>query len=186
MKPAFYDNNFQAIELQHKITKRVWGSLFKREIYWQHRCYSVIHLLMELDFSSGTIQETAGSFWQIAGETPVIAFHGEMGSGKTTFIHALCKVKGVEDAVSSPTFSIINQYNYVEGGKEKRLFHIDLYRLKNEEEALRAGVEDCLYSGDTCLLEWPERAQGILPPNTLHVNIIVTGSATRKLIISRK
>lgn len=131
------------------------------------------------------IKEAAASFWKMAGPATVMAFHGEMGAGKTTFIHALCDVKQVTDTVGSPTFSIINQYSYTEDGLEKKLFHIDLYRLSDEEEALQAGVEDCLYSGDTCLVEWPERAAGLLPGDTLHIHITVIDSATRKLIINR-
>jgi tRNA threonylcarbamoyladenosine biosynthesis protein TsaE len=98
-----------------------------------------------------------------------------MGAGKTTLIHALCDEKGVTSTVGSPTFSIINEYSYPGG----RLFHIDLYRLKDEEEAVRAGVEDCLYSGDICLVEWPGRAEGILPENTLKVEIDVINQDTR-------
>ena len=108
-----------------------------------------------------------------------------MGAGKTTFIHALCDLKGVKDTVGSPTFSIINEYNYSEGGKEKKIFHIDLYRLRDEEEASRAGVEDCLYSGHTCLLEWPEKAPALLPPDAVHLYLTATGPTTRKLIINR-
>ena len=101
----------------------------------------------------------------------VFAFHGDMGAGKTTFIHALCDVKGVKDVVGSPTFSIINEYVYTDNGDEKKIFHIDLYRLKDEEEAIQAGVEDCLYSDHICLVEWPERAPGIFPEDTVHVYI---------------
>lgn len=140
---------------------------------------------MELTVSLAGIHEAAASFWKMAGPATVLAFHGEMGAGKTTFIHALCDVKQVKDAVGSPTFSIINQYSYTEDGSEKKLFHIDLYRLRDEEEARHAGVEDCLYSGDICLVEWPERATGLLPDDTLHLSITVVDSATRKLIISR-
>lgn len=138
---------------------------------------------MELSFSLDTIREAAAAFWNTAGNASVIAFHGEMGAGKTTFIHALCEEKQVTDTVGSPTFSIINEYRYTEAGIEKKIFHMDLYRLKDQEEALGAGVEDCLYSGHTCLLEWPEKAAGLLPADTLHVRLIVTGSATRRLII---
>ena len=140
---------------------------------------------MELSFSLATIKEAAASFWTIADEAKVFAFHGQMGAGKTTFIHALCDVKQVKDTVGSPTFSIINQYSYDENGIEKKIFHIDLYRLRDETEALRAGVEDCLYSGHICLLEWPERAPGLLPEGALHIDIIVADSDIRKLIISR-
>lgn len=140
---------------------------------------------MELVFTLDTIRDAAQSFWKMADTASVIAFHAPMGAGKTTFIHALCDIKQVNDIIGSPTFSIINQYSYQENGAEKKIFHIDLYRLKDEEEALRAGVEDCLYSGDTCLLEWPEKAASLLPDDTLHVTISVTGPATRKLIITR-
>jgi tRNA threonylcarbamoyladenosine biosynthesis protein TsaE len=140
---------------------------------------------MELIFSLDTIRQAATSFWKTAEKATVLAFHGQMGAGKTTFIHALCDIKGVRDVVSSPTFSIINQYNYTEEGKEKKLFHIDLYRLRDEEEVLRAGVEDCFYSDDICFLEWPERAVGLLPEGTLHAHFSIIDSTTRKLIIER-
>ena len=138
---------------------------------------------MELDFSIDTIKDAATLFWKNAGTATTFAIHGQMGAGKTTFIHALCDVKNVKDTVGSPTFSIINQYNYEEQGKEKTIFHIDLYRLRDEEEAIRAGVEDCFISRDICLVEWPERAPGLLPDDTIHADIIITGLTTRKLII---
>ena len=141
---------------------------------------------MELKFSLDTIKEAASEFWKMAGDTKVFAFHGEMGAGKTTFIHALCEWKGVKDAVTSPTFSIINEYSYTEDGFRKRIFHLDLYRLKDEEEAIRAGIEDCLYSDSICLLEWPDRAAGIFPGNTLHIYIKVTDSDSRKLRLDDK
>jgi tRNA threonylcarbamoyladenosine biosynthesis protein TsaE len=136
---------------------------------------------MELITTPATIRKAANTFWNDIKEARIIAFHGEMGSGKTTFIHALCDVKSVKDAVGSPTFSIINQYDYLENGAEKSLFHIDLYRLNSEEEALRAGVEDCFYSGNICLVEWPEKAPDLLPEESVHVHISVTGPETRKL-----
>lgn len=110
----------------------------------------------------------------------VVALHGDMGAGKTTFVHALGEANGGGQEVSSPTFSIINEYNW----KGQPVYHIDLYRLKDEEEAMQAGVEDCLYSGNTCLVEWPERAPGIFPPGTIHIYLNVVNSQTRKLHIS--
>ena len=141
---------------------------------------------MELKFSLATIKEKAKVFWNAAGDNKVFAFHGEMGSGKTTFIHALCDCKGVKGPVTSPTFSIINEYSYRENGTEKRIFHLDLYRLKDEEEAVRAGIEDCLYSENICLVEWPEKAPGIFPPGTLHIYIQIIDSAERKLHLDDK
>ena len=126
---------------------------------------------MEWNFSLSTINEVAKEFWKATDGKLTFAFHGEMGAGKTTFIHALCDAKGVKDVVGSPTFSIINEYEYDCDGTKKALFHIDLYRIKDEEEALRAGVEDALYSGYMCLVEWPEKAPGIFPDDTVHIFI---------------
>jgi tRNA threonylcarbamoyladenosine biosynthesis protein TsaE len=140
--------------------------------------------MMELTFSLSTIHENATEFWNLFSEPRVIAFYGEMGAGKTTFIHALCDVKGVKDRVGSPTFSIINEYEYSNDAGSGIIFHLDLYRLKNEEEAIQAGVEDCLYSGEICFVEWPEKAEGLLPENTLHVSITPIDSSNRKLTIN--
>ena len=134
---------------------------------------------MELRFHLQEIEAVARSFWQQFPLRAVFAFHGDMGAGKTTFIHALCSVKGVTDTVGSPTFSIINEYRY-EGGK---IYHIDLYRLKDEGEAIRAGVEDVLYSGDICLVEWPDRAPGIFPPKTIQLRLEVIDRDTRKITV---
>lgn len=122
---------------------------------------------MEIKYRLQDIGSAAARFLAAYPLQKVFAFHGQMGAGKTTFIHALCEQLGVRDTIGSPTFSIINEYRYPEG----KIFHIDLYRLKDEEEALRAGVEDVLYSGERCLVEWPDRAPGIFPPETVHVEI---------------
>jgi tRNA threonylcarbamoyladenosine biosynthesis protein TsaE len=137
---------------------------------------------MELIFNLANIREKAQKFWDTVNNKKVIAFHGEMGSGKTTFIHALCEEMQVTSSISSPTFSIINEYVSPHGN----IFHIDLYRLKDEEEAIRAGVEDCLYSGNFCLIEWPEKAPGILPENTMHVFLDFIDSQTRRLRLNDK
>jgi tRNA threonylcarbamoyladenosine biosynthesis protein TsaE len=139
---------------------------------------------MEWSFSLSTINEVAKDFWKAAEDKLVFAFHGPMGAGKTTFIHALCDAKGVKDVVGSPTFSIINEYEYDCEGTKKALFHMDLYRIKDEEEALRTGVEDALFSGYVCLVEWPEKAPGIFPENTVHVFIELVDEKTRRLKIS--
>jgi tRNA threonylcarbamoyladenosine biosynthesis protein TsaE len=132
---------------------------------------------MELVFHLQDIEKAADAFWHAFPLFRIFAFHGDMGAGKTTFIHALCASRGVTDTVGSPTFSIINEYRYA-GGK---IFHLDLYRLKDEEDALRAGVEDVLYSGEFCLVEWPERAPGIFPPDTVHLWLEILGPDTRKI-----
>ena len=137
---------------------------------------------MQISFTLDTIKDAARKLWEAAGDRKVFAFHGPMGAGKTTFVHALCDVKGVTSTVGSPTFSIINEYAFPGG----QLYHIDLYRLKDEEEAVRAGVEDCLYSCNICLVDWPERAEGIFPDQTLPVFISVTDRDTRFLQINEK
>lgn len=139
---------------------------------------------MECSFSLDNIKEVATNFWKATAGKTVFAFHGQMGAGKTTFIHALCAIKGVKDAVGSPTFSIINEYEYNSGETKKTLFHIDLYRLKDEEEAIRTGVEDCLYSGNICLVEWPEKAPGIFPEDSVSVYIKLVNDKTRHLKIT--
>ena len=139
---------------------------------------------MNWEFTIDKINTVAKSFWTAAAGKTVFAFHGLMGAGKTTFIHALCDAKGIMDVVGSPTFSIINEYEYDCEGTKKPLFHLDLYRIKDEEEALRAGVEDALFSGFICLVEWPEKAAGLFPDNTLHAFIDVVDDKTRRLRIA--
>ena len=133
---------------------------------------------MDLNFTLADIDITAKQLLNAAANKKVLAFHGEMGAGKTTFIHALCEAIGVKGTVSSPTFSIINQYETAGG---KTVYHMDLYRLKDEQEAMNAGVEDCLYSGHLCLVEWPEKAPGIFPDDSLHITITSTGTNARKV-----
>jgi tRNA threonylcarbamoyladenosine biosynthesis protein TsaE len=98
----------------------------------------------------------------------MFAFYGRMGAGKTTFIKALCQKLGVKDIVNSPTFSIVNEYNTING---RSIFHFDLYRLKNTSELLDIGYEDYFYSGSYCLLEWPEKIEELLPEECVRVNI---------------
>jgi tRNA threonylcarbamoyladenosine biosynthesis protein TsaE len=138
---------------------------------------------MEWQFSLDNINDVANSFWQELGSHTVFAFHGQMGAGKTTFIHALCDAKKVKDTVGSPTFSIINEYAFAENGTERKIYHIDLYRLKDEEEAVQAGVEDCLYSDHICFVEWPDRAAALFPDDTIHVYIEAIDTKTRRLKI---
>ena len=143
----------------------------------------LLNLPMEMIYSLQQLPQAADAFWKIAGNTHVIAFHGNMGSGKTTFIHAICDVLKVSDVISSPTFSIINEYFFPKTSEEKKIFHIDLYRLRDEQEAIQAGVEDCLYSDHICLVGWPEKIPSLLPAGTLHVFIELVNDQTRKLRI---
>ena len=138
---------------------------------------------MEIIYTLQQLPQTAGAFWKIAENANVIALHGKMGAGKTTFIHALCDARGVKDVVSSPTFALINEYVFSENDIEKKIFHIDLYRLRGEQEAVQAGIEDCLYSDHLCLVEWPEKIPTLLPNETMHVFIEPIDNETRRLRI---
>ena len=132
---------------------------------------------MEWTFTLPEIDEMARVFWEYFPDKKIYAFQGNLGAGKTSFIRALCAVKNVKEAVGSPSFSIINEYSYSGG----IIYHLDLYRLKDEEEALRAGVEDCLYSGEICLVEWPDRAPGIFPVDTLGIFLEPLDESIRKI-----
>lgn len=136
---------------------------------------------MDIIFKLKDIDKSAKIFLEKTKAYKTIALHGEMGAGKTTFVHALCNELGVKDNIGSPTFSIINQYQTYTG---EIIYHIDLYRLKDEEEAIQTGVEGCLYSGNYCFVEWPDRAPGIFPEDTLHVSIVTVNNDTRKLTIN--
>jgi tRNA threonylcarbamoyladenosine biosynthesis protein TsaE len=135
---------------------------------------------MDVNFSLENIKEAAKTFLTAIGEKKVIALHGQMGAGKTTFVHAICDSLGVSAAVSSPTFSIINEYHSAEG---EVIYHLDLYRLKDEQEAINAGVEDCFYSGNFCLVEWPEITPALFPDETVHCYLNVSGNNERQLKI---
>jgi tRNA threonylcarbamoyladenosine biosynthesis protein TsaE len=132
---------------------------------------------MERTFALPEIDEMARVFWRSFPDKKIYAFQGNMGAGKTSFIRALCEVKNVKETIGSPTFSIINEYSCESG----IIYHLDLYRLKDEEEAIRAGVEDCLYSGEICLVEWPGRAKGIFPAETLGISLEIIDVNTRKI-----
>jgi tRNA threonylcarbamoyladenosine biosynthesis protein TsaE len=138
---------------------------------------------MEVSFKLNEIKEVAKKIVATTANHKVFAVHGEMGTGKTTFIHAFCEVMGVTDNISSPTFSIINQYKSNDG---RVIYHMDLYRLKDEAEAISSGVEDCLFSGNTCLVEWPEITPGIFPGDAVHLYITVIDSETRKICFELK
>ena len=125
----------------------------------------------------------ASSFWQQAGDARVFLFFGEMGSGKTTIIETLCAAKGVKERMGSPTFSIINEYQYFENGANKTIYHIDLYRLKDEEEIVQAGVEDCVYSGAICMIEWPQKAPHLFDENVVQVFVEPVNETERRIKI---
>ncbi|MFM2138417.1 MAG: hypothetical protein RJA57_724 [Bacteroidota bacterium] len=141
---------------------------------------------MEWILSANNMSAVAAGLWTYAGDRPVIAFHGEMGAGKTTLIRALCARLGIRDVVASPTFSLVNEYHCHVGGADRPVYHIDLYRLRDEAEAVQAGIEDLLHGDECCLVEWPERAPGIFPERTVHVFIEPLDTHTRRVKIGEK
>ncbi len=111
----------------------------------------------------------------------VVALYGKMGAGKTTLIKELCKQLGVVDVVNSPTFSLVNEYTTIEGGK---IFHFDFYRINKLEEAYDFGYEEYFFSGNLCLVEWPEKIESLLPEDVLCLHIEEMPDGTRNISIS--
>ena len=124
------------------------------------------------------IHIAAKEFIANMGNGKVFAFYGKMGTGKTTFIKALCEEMGVEDVITSPTFAIVNEYTSGEGSP---IYHFDFYRIKKVEEVYDMGYEDYFYSGNLCLLEWPELIESLLPEDVTKVSIVTEPDGTRTL-----
>ncbi|MEO8794046.1 MAG: tRNA (adenosine(37)-N6)-threonylcarbamoyltransferase complex ATPase subunit type 1 TsaE [Daejeonella sp.] len=127
------------------------------------------------------LNKAAEELLKFAGRQRIFLFFGEMGAGKTTFIKSICKALGFQDSVSSPTYSIVNEYP----AKEALIYHFDFYRLKNEEEAYDIGFEEYLDSGNYCLIEWPERIESLWPENYIKVEIDETEDGSRQIKSTR-
>jgi tRNA threonylcarbamoyladenosine biosynthesis protein TsaE len=125
------------------------------------------------------IGQAAKEFVEHIGEKRLFAFYGNMGAGKTTFIKAICEEIGVTDAVTSPTFAIVNEYYSNMGA----VYHFDFYRIKNLGEVIDLGFEDYAYSGNLCLMEWPELIEDLLPEETISVKIEETADGKRKVTL---
>lgn len=135
---------------------------------------------MEITFS---IDQIASVAQQVVDANPkkVILFYGEMGAGKTTFIKQLCKTIGITEATSSPTFSLVNEYQTT---NNEIVYHFDFYRLKTETEALDMGVDDYLYSGNWCFIEWAEQIPNLIPEEHSVIRIIEQADGKRFLELS--
>lgn len=126
------------------------------------------------------LPQAAREFIAAMGDRTVVALHGEMGAGKTTFINALCRELGVEsDATASPTFALVNEYR--SDTTAELIYHFDLYRLESLDEALDMGMEDYLDCGAVCLIEWPDIVDPILPDDTIDLTISVNADGSRTL-----
>ena len=134
---------------------------------------------MEIVFTIEQLESVANKI--IAQQPPkVVIFHGEMGVGKTTLIKQLCKTLGVSSATSSPTFSLVNEYETIDN---QVVYHFDFYRINDVNEAYDIGAEEYFYSGNSCLIEWSDKVEEILPSKVLKVNIEVLSEAVRKIEI---
>ena len=122
------------------------------------------------------IDSVAKDFIDKIGDNKIVSFNAEMGAGKTTFIKAICKVLGATDVATSPTFSIVNEYNTTENNT---IYHFDFYRLEQPEEALDFGLYEYLDSGNYCFIEWPEMVGNLLPEDILEVSIKVNDNQER-------
>ena len=128
------------------------------------------------------LREAASQLLDFAADERVFLFKGEMGAGKTTFIKALCERLQITDVVSSPTFSIVNEYHTDHGP----VYHFDFYRLKKESEAFDLGYEDYFYSGSYCFIEWPEKIPNLWPEHYISVEIQEESDRTRTITASHK
>jgi tRNA threonylcarbamoyladenosine biosynthesis protein TsaE len=136
---------------------------------------------LTITYSIQNIKQAALQIVAFAKQEKVWLLHGKMGAGKTTLVQAFCTVLEVNSAASSPTFSIINQYESKQLGT---IFHMDWYRIKSEEEAFDAGVEHSLFSGNYCWIEWPSIVPAILPSTVCNIHIEVMNDTTRQATLS--
>ena len=127
------------------------------------------------------LANAAEAFLKHFGEKRIFAFYGSMGAGKTTIIKAICKVLGAVDIVSSPTFTLVNEYMTSKG---EILYHIDFYRIKKQEEVFDFGIEEYLAGESYCFMEWPELVEELLPEDTIKIRISVDENEQRTLLIS--
>lgn len=135
------------------------------------------------DYNESELDSVAKALCDAFGSIKVWCFDAEMGTGKTTLIKRICKYLGVEDEMSSPTFSIVNEYHTTKGNE---IYHFDLYRLKDIDEAYDIGIEDYLFSGNLCLLEWPDIIEPLLPDQYLKISINLVGDNNRSLTAEPK
>lgn len=122
------------------------------------------------------------AFLQALGERRKIALYGDMGAGKTTFVKAMCEHLGVQDNTSSPTFSLVNEYHYPAAeGADALVYHLDLYRLRNPQEAYDIGLDELMHNPWYCLVEWPQVAEAFFPENAARVEIEILGESMRRI-----
>lgn len=138
--------------------------------------------------SVAELDQAAEKILDYAGPEPIFIFEGAMGAGKTTLIKSIAKAMGVEDRVSSPTFSLVNEYEipgYTPKTPEAVIYHFDFYRIKSLQEAYDIGYEEYFYSGSRCFIEWPEKIAPLLPVHYLKIGIETIIDMERRITISK-
>jgi tRNA threonylcarbamoyladenosine biosynthesis protein TsaE len=143
---------------------------------------TVSHTLQLQGITLGSLTEVAAKLQEAAGTRTLWAFYGEMGAGKTTLIKALCKYLGVQEDVSSPTFSLVNEYQTTAAQK---IYHFDFYRIRTLEEVYDIGYEDYFDKGDLCLMEWPDKVAELLENEDIFRITITKSSADTRSIEAR-
>ena len=127
------------------------------------------------------LKHAAEQLISFGGSEKIFLFYGDMGAGKTTLIKSLCYNLGTKEPVTSPTFSIVNEYQ----GAPSKIYHFDFYRLKNQSEALDRGYEEYFYSGNYCFIEWPEKIPDLLPDHYVRVDVQVVSDSERLLTFTK-
>lgn len=139
----------------------------------------------KISYSLATLNDAAEALWAIGKDISVWSFVGEMGAGKTTLIAALCHFLGVQDAVSSPTYALVNEYQLVQDGQTKTIYHADWYRLKDAEDARQSGMEEILYQPNAyAFVEWASNAIELLHKAYLKIDIEVINEEERVMTVS--
>ena len=129
--------------------------------------------IVKIEATLDNLNEVSSQVVDVMSATPIVLFYGEMGSGKTTLIKNICKLLQVNEEVSSPTFSLVNEYT---SKQNETIYHFDFYRIETESEAFDMGYEEYFYSGNICLVEWPEKIHSLIPEKVIEVNIQIKGN----------
>ncbi|MBS4044259.1 MAG: tRNA (adenosine(37)-N6)-threonylcarbamoyltransferase complex ATPase subunit type 1 TsaE [Chitinophagaceae bacterium] len=133
---------------------------------------------MQIEYQLNEIERVVQQVWDAKKQYKIWTFNASMGVGKTTFINTLCKYLAIEELSNSPTFSIINEYFSTKAGT---VFHLDLYRLKDEQEVLDVGIEDIINSNNYCFIEWPDKTTFLLPDEYCNIEIELLENGNRKI-----
>ncbi|MES2559524.1 MAG: tRNA (adenosine(37)-N6)-threonylcarbamoyltransferase complex ATPase subunit type 1 TsaE [Bacteroidota bacterium] len=140
-----------------------------------------MHKLVLNNITIDNLQEAAQRIIEVSDHTTLWCFHGEMGAGKTTLIQAICRALGVTGEVTSPTFSLVNEYLSATG---KTIYHFDFYRIRSIEEVYDIGYEDYFYSNNICLIEWPSQIEELLAGEpVLNVTLTKTAEDSRTIVV---